>query len=72
MRIMNYELSKLYHSVEHAGLVGGHHVLDVDEGVLPAVHLEQLQGLLDQVSQVVPLPLAVVDLVAQVGVLSLE
>lgn len=48
-------------SVEHAGLVGGHHVLDVDEGVLSSVALEHLQRLLDQIADVLPLMLAVVD-----------
>lgn len=48
-------------SVEHAGLVGGHHVLDVDEGVLSSVALKHLQRLLDQIADVLPLMLAVVD-----------
>ena len=29
-------------SIEHAGLVGRHHVLDVDEGILPTVALKRL------------------------------
>lgn len=52
--------------VEHAGLVGGHHVFDVDEGVLTPVALKHLQGLLDQVADVLPLLLAVVDAVSRV------
>lgn len=48
-------------SVEHAGLVGGHHVFDIYEGVLSSVALEHLQRLLDQVADVLPLMLAVVD-----------
>lgn len=52
--------------VEHAGLVGGDHVLDVDEGVLPAIALERFQRLLDQVADVLPLLLAVVDAVSRV------
>jgi hypothetical protein len=59
-------------SVEHAGLVGWNHVLDINKGVFSSVHLKQLQGLLDQVAQVVAFPLAVVDLVAKVEVFSLE
>lgn len=51
---------------EHAALVGGDHVLDVDVGVLAAVLLEHLQGLLDQLRQVLVLALSVVDLVANV------
>ena len=53
-------------SVEHAGLVGGHHVLYVNEGVLAPVALKHLQGLLDQVTNVFPLLLAVVDAVPRV------
>ena len=52
--------------VEHARLVSGHHVLDVDEGVLAARLLEDLQGLLDEVSDVGVLLLRVVDAVALV------
>lgn len=48
-------------SVEHAGLVGGHHVFDIYEGVLSSAALEHLQRLLDQVADVLPLALAVVD-----------
>ena len=59
-------------SVEHAGLVGGNHVLDVDEGVLTSVHLEQLQRLLDQISQDEALALGVLDLVALVAIAALE
>ena len=59
-------------SVEDTRLVGGYHVLNVDESVFSTVHLEQLQGLLDQVSEVVALPLRVVDFVAHVQVFGLE
>ena len=59
-------------SVEDAALVGRDHVLDVDEGVFAAVHLEHLEGGLDQVAQVEALPLAVVDLVAEVVVFDFE
>ena len=59
-------------SVQDTGLVGGHHVLDVDEGVFSSVHLKQLEGLLDQVTEVVALALAVVDLVAHVQVFGFE
>ena len=38
-------------SVEHARLVGGDHVLDVDEGILAAILLEALQRLLDEVAE---------------------
>lgn len=54
-------------SVEHAGLVGGHHVFDVYEGVLSPIALEHLQGLLDEIADVLPLVLAVVDAVPGVN-----
>ena len=59
-------------SVEYTALIGGDHVLDVDEGVLTAVNLEHLQSGLDEIAQVLSLPLAVVDLVAEVVVADLE
>lgn len=59
-------------SVEHAALVGGNHVLDVDECILAAMGLEHLQGVLDQVAQVEALALRVVDLVSEVGVALFE
>ena len=59
-------------SVEHARLVGRHHVLNIDESILTAVHFEQLEGLLDQVAQIVSLSLAVVNFVSQVRIFRLE
>jgi len=59
-------------SVEDATFIGGHHVLDVDEGVFSAMSLEELEGHLDEVTQVGSLSLSVVDLVSEVIVLSLE
>ena len=56
----------------HAALVRGHHVLDVDERVFPSVALEELQRLQHELADVAPLPLRVVDAVAQVDVLVLE
>ena len=56
-------------SVEDARLVGGDHVLDVDEGILTAVDLKHLQRLDDEVSQRLALLLPVVDAVAEVLVL---
>mmetsp|Transcript_35192 Transcript_35192/g.113355 ORF Transcript_35192/g.113355 Transcript_35192/m.113355 type:complete len:224 (+) Transcript_35192:85-756(+) len=58
--------------VQHARLVGGNHVFDVDEGVLAAVQLKQLQRLRDQVAQGLALDLAVVNTVAKVLVGILE
>ena len=53
-------------SVEPARLVGGDHVLDVDEGVLSTVHLKGLEGLLDEVTDVLTLLLAVVNSITRV------
>jgi hypothetical protein len=51
---------------EHAALVGGDHVLDVDVCVLSSVFLQDLKGLLDQIGKVLLLALSVVDLVSDV------
>ena len=59
-------------SVEHTALVGGDHVLDVNEGVIATMLLEKLERLLDQVAQVLLLALRVVNSVALVEVLLLE
>lgn len=53
-------------SVKHTGLIGGHHVFDIYEGVFSSVALKHLQSLLDQVADVLPLVLAVVDAVSGV------
>lgn len=54
-------------SVEHTGLIGGHHVFDIYEGVFSPVALKHLQSLLDQVADVLPPVLAVVDAVSGVN-----
>ena len=59
-------------SVEHAALVGWDHVLDVDEGVVSSMLLEQLKGPLNQITEVHLLALRVVDFVALVQVVHLE
>jgi len=59
-------------SVKYAALVGRDHILNVDEGIFSTMGLEHLKGLLDQIAQVQTLPLAVVDLIADVGVALLE
>jgi len=61
-----------FFSVEHTALIGGDHVLDVDESVLATVHFEHFQGFLDQVTKVQILSLGVLDLVTDVGVLSFK
>ena len=59
-------------SVEHAALVGGDHVLNVNECIISAVCLEHLECLHDEVTKVATLALTVVDLVTLVQVLRLE
>ena len=51
--------------VQQAGFVRGNHVLDVDEGVWAPCFLEDLEGLLDQVTNVLALLLAVRDSVTE-------
>ena len=53
-------------SVEDTTLIGWDHILDVNESVLSSVLLEELEGSLDEVSQVLALPLCVVNLVSKV------
>ena len=60
------------HSVEHAGFVSGTHVLDVDECVFTTVHFEDFKRLLDVITKVQRFALAILDLVAQVGVFDLH
>ncbi len=59
-------------SVKDAALISGNHVLDIDKGVLSAMHLEHLESLLNKIPQVLSLALRVVDLVAEVVVADLE
>lgn len=59
-------------SVEDAALVGGDHILDVNEGILSSRLLEQFQGLSDEVAQVESFSLAVFDLIADAGVVVAE
>ena len=59
-------------SVKHAALVGGDHVLNVNECIISAVRLEQFESRHDQVTQVLTLTLAVVDLISLIQVLCLE
>ena len=59
-------------SVKHAALVGGDHVLNVNECIISAVCLEKLESLDDQVAKVLTLALAVVHRITLVQVLGLE
>ena len=65
-------LLSVVRSVEHAGLVGRDHVLDVDERIFAAIDLEELEGLQDQVAQAGALPLGVLNLVPHVEVRRFE
>ena len=59
-------------SVKHAALVGGDHVLNVNECIISAVRLEEFESLDNQVAEVLTLALTVVDSITLVQVLGLE
>ena len=59
-------LSRSHSLVDNYRLVCGHKVLDVDEGVLPSIDLELLEGLSDQLSKISSLPLRVVYAIAEI------
>ena len=52
--------------IQQAWFVGGHHVFDVDKRIISAVDLKRLQCLLNQVTNVLPLLLAVVNPITRV------
>ena len=58
-------------SVEHATLVGGDHVLNVNECIISSVRFKQLEGLHDQVAQILGFALTVIDCIALVQVFGL-
>lgn len=49
-----------------AGLVGGDHVLDVDECILSSMELKSFQCLLDEVADILTLLLAIVNTITNV------
>ena len=59
-------------SVKHAALVGGDHVLNVNECIISAVRLEEFESLDNQVAEVLTLALTVVDSITLVQVFGLE
>jgi len=65
-------LSTFVISVKDTTLVGGDHILDVDEGIFSTMHFKDLESSLDQVTEIQILALRVLDLVTKVGVLGLE
>lgn len=50
-------------SVEDTALVSGNHILDIDEGILTSMDFKKFKCLLNQISKVVALSLAVINLV---------
>lgn len=58
--------------VKQARLVCWDHVLDVDERVLPTVLLKGFQGFIDEIADVLPLLLTVVNAIPAVEVLLFE
>ena len=58
--------------VKHAALEHRYHILDVYKGIFPTGSLKQLKGFLDQLSQILPLSLAVINVASLVQVLLLE
>merc|ERR1711957_506366 len=59
-------------STDHTRLACGNHVLDVDEGVLATMRLKDLEGLIDELTQVLSLALCIVDGLANVQIVVLE
>ena len=59
-------------SVEHATLIGGDHILNVNECIISTVHLEKFESLHNDISQILALALRVIDLVSLIQVLGLE
>lgn len=52
--------------LEHAAVVSGNHVFNVDVGVFSSMLFQNLKGLLNQVPHVLVLPLSEVHFVSQV------
>lgn len=61
IKFTRFDLLKPRILVEHARLVSRNHVFDVDEGIFTPVAFQDFQRLLDHVSGVLPLLLAVID-----------
>ena len=59
-------------SVEHATLIGGNHVLDVNESVFSTVNLKAFKSALNKIAKVLAFSLTVVDSVTEVNVLCLH
>ena len=56
-------------SVEHATLISGDHILDVDESIFSTVELKALECWLNKIAKVLAFSLAVIDLVSKINVL---
>jgi len=59
-------------SVEYTTLIGRDHIFNVNESIFSSMDFEHFKSLLDQISQVLPLSLAVVDLVSEVLIFNFE
>lgn len=55
-------------SIEYTALIGRYHILDVNERIFSSSLLQQLQSLADEISQIQPFSLVVLDLVTSVGI----
>lgn len=71
---MNRIIMKVHNdqSVEDTALIGWDHILYVDEGILSACLLQQLQSLANQVAQVESFSLTVLDLISDARVVVAE
>jgi hypothetical protein len=51
---------------EHATFISWNHVFNIDVCIFPSVFLQNLQGLLDQIGQILILTLPIIDLISDV------
>lgn len=58
-------------SVQNTAFICWYHVFDVDERILATSLLKNFQGLLNEIANVLLLPLAIVDVISEVGILIL-
>lgn len=55
-------------SIEYTTLIRRYHILDVNKRILSSSLLQQLQSLADEITQIQPFSLVVLDFVTSVGV----
>ena len=51
---------------EHAALVSGNHIFDVDVGIFSSVLLQNLEGFLNQISQIFVFSLRIINFISDV------